>query len=146
MKKLFVTLLLLSTIGALYAAPPKFNVKGKMSITEMSEDESYGRIMDPALSIKVGSVESEYKYLNALRGPNGEQLQCVRLGSCCPFESKNAFFGSAMLDEWEITYEGLSEPIIIYLNGYDYDEPKCPVGLSIAENEEAPTEILMMAI
>lgn len=66
--------------------------------------------------------------LNALAGPNGEKVAYERLGSCCPFKTKNAVFGdSGMLDKYEITIEGSSKKIILYLNMYDSETLQVPV-------------------
>ena len=99
-----------------------------MNLTAMSEDKSYGITQEK--SIKVGSIENEYKYINALTGPNGEIIKASRLMSCCPFKSKNKPEGNAYLDVWQITYQGLQEPITIYLSSYDFDNPKCIKGLN----------------
>ncbi|MEQ1587867.1 MAG: hypothetical protein ABL895_18420, partial [Cyclobacteriaceae bacterium] len=91
-------------------------------------NKSYG--FKPKTSIKVGSVRNEYAYIAQLTGPNGEEIKANRVGSGWPVKSNNAPLGKAQLDKWEIKYEGLVEPIIIYLNGYDYEQPKCPMGLN----------------
>lgn len=96
-------------------------------LKEVSDDSKYG--YKPKKNIKVGSISNEYVYVAQLTGPNGEQIQANRRGSCCAVKSKNAPFGMASLDIWEIRYEGLEEPIVIYINGYDFDDPRCPVGL-----------------
>ena len=100
-----------------------------MRLDEISVDKKYGYKASARKAIKVGFVKNEYKFINALTGPNGEQITAQRLGSCCGFKSKAAAFGNAYLDRWEITYDGLGEPIILYLNAYDYEKPKCPAGL-----------------
>lgn len=61
----------------------------------------------------------ERAYLDRLTGPNGEEISYKRTGSCCQFETENGFMGGGMLDTYEVTYEGLEEPIILYLNMYD---------------------------
>lgn len=100
----------------------------RIIIEEISTDKSYG--FKPKTNIKVGSVRNEYAFIAQLTGPNGEEITANRLGSGWDVKSKNSPFGKAPLDKWEIKYDGLKEPIIIYLNGYDYEKPKCPVGLS----------------
>ncbi|MDQ3536450.1 MAG: hypothetical protein M3421_12585, partial [Bacteroidota bacterium] len=94
----------------------------------VSTDKSYG--FKPKTYIKVGSVRNEYAFVAQLIGPNGEEISAKRLGSGWNVKSKNSPFGKAPLDKWEIKYEGLEKPIVIYLNGYDYEKPKCPIGLS----------------
>lgn len=100
----------------------------RIIIKEISLDKNYG--FKPKNNIKVGSVRNEYAYIAQLTGPNGEEITARRIGSGWPVKSKNAPFGKAQLDKWEITYEGLDKPIFIYLNGYEFEEPKCPMGLN----------------
>ncbi|MBN1184617.1 MAG: hypothetical protein JXB49_20155 [Bacteroidales bacterium] len=47
-----------------------------MKLTAMSEDKSYGITQEK--SIKVGSIENEYKYINALTGPARADMLSVR--------------------------------------------------------------------
>jgi len=100
----------------------------RIILTEISTDKSYGT--KPKTNIKVGSISNEYAFIAQLTGPNGEEIIARRIGSGWPVKSKSSPFGKAMLDKWEITYEGLNEPIVLYLNGYDYKKPKCPMGLN----------------
>lgn len=100
----------------------------RIILHEISTDKAYGT--KPKTNIKVGSISNEYAFIAQLTGPNGEEITARRLGSGWPVKSKSSPFGKAMLDKWEITYDGLKEPIFLYLNGYDYQKPKCPVGLN----------------
>jgi hypothetical protein len=111
-----------------------------MKLTDVSTDKNYGYESKQKTSIKVGKIENERAYLNALLGPNGESIQYNRIGSCCAFKSKTAAFGEGFLDKYEIYYHGLTKPIILYLNGYDYETPKCPVGFTFktADKIEIP--------
>jgi len=108
----------------------EFYEDGSMKLFEVSTDEKYGFKPNHKSSIKVGEVENEQAYLKALRGPNGEQVQFRRISSCCKFKSKTAAFGSGFLDKYEVFYQGLTQPIILYLNGYDYETPKAPIGFT----------------
>lgn len=99
----------------------------RIIIQEVSTDKSYG--FKPKTNIKVGSVSNEYAFIAQLTGPNGEEVTANRIGSGWEVKSKNSPFGKAPLDKWQIKYEGLAEPIFIYLNGYDFEKPKCPMGL-----------------
>jgi hypothetical protein len=94
-------------------------------LTEVSDDESYGYSEKNAIQVG-GKIESGAKneglFLNALLGPNGEDVKYRRLGSCCSVKSRNAIFGNSVpLDRYEVTYEGLSTPIFLYINMYDSD-------------------------
>lgn len=107
----------------------------RVVIKEISTDKSYG--FKPKKSIKVGSIRNEYTFIAQLTGPNGEEITANRLGSGWAVKSRKAPFGKALLDKWELKYDGLEEPIIIYLNGYDYEAPKCPIGLNFRKNGTA---------
>ncbi len=64
-------------------------------------------------------VASERRYLAALRGPGGETVRFERLGSCCQFRTPNGPEGTGLLDVYEVTYDGLARPVLLYLNMYD---------------------------
>lgn len=98
----------------------------------ISDDPTYA--YDQKNAVKVGGVGSgptnERRYLNALLGPNGETVSYSRLGSCCQVPSKNGLMGYAMLDIYEIKYNGLDKPINIYINMYDPGILKAPKGFT----------------
>lgn len=101
-------------------------------LTAVSDDATYG--YTEKNPIKVGTekgevkASGEYLFMNALTGPNGEDITFRRLGSCCSFKSPHGFLGSGLLDRFEVKYEGLKEPIILYLNMYDPGVVKAPKG------------------
>jgi hypothetical protein len=88
--------------------------------------------------VKVGGVKeregpiNQRRYLSSLAGPNGEVLSFHRRGSCCPYPSDNAFGTHALLDVYEVTYEGLKKPILIYISLYDYETLYIPKGFTKA--------------
>lgn len=125
--KMLLSILLIFSIASTSLAQER-TIDERIILHEISTDKSYGT--KPKTNIKVGSISNEYAYIAQLTGPNGEGITARRLGSGWPVKSKSSPFGKAMLDKWEITYEGLGEPIYLYLNGYDYQKPKCPMGLS----------------
>ena len=98
----------------------------------ISDDPTYA--YDQKNAVKVGGVGSgptnERRYLNALLGPNGESVTYSRLGSCCQVPSKNGLMGYAVLDIYEIKYDGLEKPIRLYLNMYDPGILKAPKGFT----------------
>lgn len=128
------TILSVSLLLLLFINVHAQDIDERVIIKEVSTDKSYG--FKPKTNIKVGSIRNEYAYIAQLTGPNGEEVTAVRLGSGWPVKSKNSPFGKAMLDKWEIKYEGLEKPIIIFLNGYDYEQPKCPKGLSFRKSSK----------
>lgn len=101
---------------------------------EVSKDKTYG--YTEGNPIKVGGVKNnegplnERRFLDVLAGPEGEILSYNRQGSCCPFPSENGFMGNGLLDIYEITWKGQDEPVILYINMYDYEPLKVPVGFT----------------
>lgn len=77
----------------------------------------------------------ERAYLNKLTGPGGEKVTYSRSGSCCEFETPNGILGGGLLDMYEVSYEGLEEPVILYFNMYDPHpgEIKVPKGFKLAK-------------
>ncbi|HLW31912.1 MAG TPA: hypothetical protein VKX40_06600 [Aequorivita sp.] len=117
----------------------KANLKNNQTfeITEISTDPKYG--LSEKNPVQVGGVDkqegplNERRFLNALAGPNGEEVSYFRAGSCCPIKSKNDPFGlgSVMLDNYRVTWKGAKDTISIYINMYDYGTLKAPVGFTI---------------
>lgn len=103
-------------------------------INQYATDETYGYTEKNPIMVgkEGGGPKDQRRFLNALAGPNGEQIRYQRLGSCCGFYTKNGLFGdSGMLDMYEVTYEGLDKPIIFYINMYDSDVLQVPVGFTL---------------
>jgi hypothetical protein len=105
-------------------------------IKEVSTDETYG--YTPENAVEVGGVKdsegplNERRYLNALTGPNGQEISYFRAGSCCPVPSENAYIsGRAILDNYRVTWEGSKDTVSIYINMYDSSPLKAPKGLSL---------------
>jgi len=135
--KIFLPLLLAAALLTASCSNTKnmaaTNASGAFTLTVFSTDSTYG--YSAANPIKVGGTEkgpaNERKFLNALAGPNGETIRYERLGSCCPFDSPNGFMGGGLLDKYEIKWSGQAKPVILYINMYDYDALKVPVGFTV---------------
>lgn len=104
-------------------------------LKEISDDETYG--YTEKNPIMVGGVKSsegplnERRFLNALMGPDGEEVEYVRKGSCCPFTTPNGFINNGgLLDRYEVTYQGLAKPVYVYINMYDFGILKAPKGFT----------------
>jgi hypothetical protein len=94
------------------------------------EPSGYG--YTPEDPIKVGGgPQGEREYLRFLRGPQGQPLSFQRRGSCCGFKDPSLPLGGGMLDMYEVTYEGLEEPVTLYLDMYRREEPRAPTGFSL---------------
>lgn len=104
-------------------------------VSEYSDDPTYG--YTEKNPIKVGGVSegplNERRFLNALMGPNGEAITYSRLGSCCHFKTKKGFNGIGLLDMYKVAYKGLDKEIILYINMYDSELLKIPVGFKKKE-------------
>ncbi len=106
-----------------------------MIILGVSNDKTYGYTQENP--IKVGGYsekdgpDNERRYLNSIYGPNGEIIGYTREGSCCSFRTLNGMEGFGLLDRFKISYEGLKEPVILYLNMYDHELPKVPFGFTV---------------
>lgn len=124
------------TAGGTYGSP---KVKQELydeytfKITQFSLDSTYGYTQ--ANPINVGGTQSgplnERRFLNALVGPNGQTIEYSRQGSCCHFKTKNSEGGIGLLDIYNINYKGLSKSITLYINMYDSDTLKVPVGFML---------------
>ncbi len=114
-----------------------------MKLDAISEDASYGYTEDKPIMVggKKEGANNQLKFLSALLGPNGEKVRFSRVGSCCPVKSKNALVGDmGVLNKFQVTYSGLKKPIILFINGYDYDknQVKCPKGFTYFTTETLP--------
>lgn len=107
------------------------------ALNEISNDPTYGH--SEKNPIQVGGVDkqsgplNERRFLNALAGPNGEEVTYFRSGSCCSIKSKNdpLGFGRVMLDNYRVTWKGAKDTVSIYINMYDYGVLKAPKGFTI---------------
>lgn len=101
-----------------------------IQLSSVAKSAKYGYSKKNA--IKVGTIPNEYVYLALLRAPNGEKVTYVREGTCCQFPTTNSPFGKGLIDVWVITMpDGKQKKL--YINGYDYEDPKCPKGFSIGK-------------
>lgn len=104
----------------------------------ISEDETYGYTQ--ANPVCVGGVKNsegplnERRFLNALLGPNGEEIEYTRRGSCCPFTTPNGMIGnSGMLDIYVVKYKsnGQEKIVNLFINMYDFGKLMAPKGFTI---------------
>jgi hypothetical protein len=93
----------------------------------ISTDPTYG--YDPDNPVKVGGwifegPARERLFLDNLLGPQGEAISYYREGSID--------HGDVILDVYHIEYADLVEPIILYIDMYNWEEPSAPVGFTCA--------------
>lgn len=147
MKKtvLFIALLLLitscistkSTLKNVDAnAPvPKLLKDNTFLITKYSKDKKYGYNKDYPINVFYRNTWNETinqeRFLKSLTGPKGEKITFLKLESCCPFPTKKSEMGAGLLDVYEIKWEGLEKPILLYLNIYEKGDLLVPVGFGL---------------
>lgn len=114
---------------------PSLSNNNTFILTEYSKDKKYGYDKDYPINVFYISTRDETinqeRFLNALAGPNGEQISYTKVESCCPFPTKRSDMGAGFLDVYEVRWEGQKKPIQLYLNIYEKGALLVPVGLSI---------------
>lgn len=103
-------------------------------ITKYASDKKYGYNQDYPVNVGFTSLadgtNNEVRFLNALAGPKGEKIKFALKSSCCPFPTKKGDVGAATIDIFEITWEGLSKPITLYIEKFEKGELMIPVGFT----------------
>lgn len=102
-------------------------------LDSISVDDTYGYSSSNPIHVGGNFLEgarNQRRFLNALLGPDNQLVTYHRRGSCCGFISKNGMDGFGLLDVYEVSYEGLSKPIVLYLNLYDYGILRAPKGFT----------------
>ncbi|WP_264563848.1 2-dehydro-3-deoxyphosphooctonate aldolase [Flavobacterium sp. N3904] len=117
------------------APVPVLGKNNTFVITEYSKDKRYGYDKDYPINIyyrgtKNDTINQKY-FLKALAGPKGEKITYTKLENCCPFPTKNSDVGAGFLDVYELQWEGLKKPVLLYLNIYERGLLMVPVGLSL---------------
>ncbi len=101
-----------------------------LDIVEKAPDNKYALDGDHPVLVGEKSVANQRRYIASLAGPNGEELIFHRRGSCCPYESENGLMGSALVDVYEVSYQGLKKPILLYISFYDEGPLYIPHGFT----------------
>lgn len=107
------------------------------AVLEVSTDPEYGATQKKPVCVggtDTKGVRNQQRYLNALRGPQGQEISYRRRGSCCPFKTPNGLIeGMGMLDIYELTWAGNEKPVLLYVNLYDEGPLRAPVGLTVIQ-------------
>lgn len=110
--------------------------RGSMSLSQAARDGRYG--YSAAVPVPVGGgldegAERTYRFLNALRGPDGTPIKYSRVGTCCPFRTpRSPFGGEAVLEVYQITIVERGETKRLYFDWYDEGDVLIPLGLTAA--------------
>ena len=114
------------------------NENNTFIISEFSKDRKYGYDKDYPINIFFESTRNEtinqQRFLNALAGPNGEQITYTKLESCCPFPTKRSAMGAGLLDVYQLRWKDQKNPVTLYLNIYEKGVLMVPVGLTLKKN------------
>jgi hypothetical protein len=101
-----------------------YGVSLENSQCPVSTDKTYGTMPDNPIKTGGGNREGparELAYLNNLRGGSGQGTRFRRLGS-----NRNS---ESILDIYEFWYDGMPKPVRLYLDEYNWEDPKAPFGL-----------------
>jgi len=110
------------------------NYSNILNLPKNSTDKTYGFSGDNPIKVGTGlkgGPANQRAFLNLLRDSHGNIITYERMGSCCDYESKNGFFGTAKSDIYEITYldkTGNVKKVNLHISFYDYEEPMIPIG------------------
>ncbi len=103
--------------------------------TEFSSDKKYGYDKDYPINLFYKNTKNDSinqpRFLKALAGPNGEEIKYKKIETCCPFPTKKSEMGVGLLDVYEITWEGQTKPVRLYLNIFSKGYLKIPVGFTL---------------
>ena len=145
---LFLSLILITTTSCVStkstlknvddnAPTPTLTNENTFILTQYSKDQKYGYDSDYPINVFYKNTKDEninaQRFLDALAGPNGEKITYTKLESCCPFPTKRHEMGAGFLDIYEVTWDGKSTPIKLYLNIYEKGYLLVPIGLSIKQ-------------
>jgi hypothetical protein len=117
------------------AKMPALSKEKTFVIVAISKDKKYGYDQDYPVNLGFLPYQTAemnvQRYFGALTGPKGEKLSYTKVDTCCPFPSKRNDMGAGLLDVYEVTWQGLAEPVRIYVNLYEKGEIVAPYGFGI---------------
>lgn len=116
------------------AVSPGLLDKNTYQLIEKATYKKYGFDQDYPVNLGFGLLHeresNKEKYLNALRGPNGEEITYSYDQSCCPFPTNTSELGGGLLDIYRISWEGNQKPLFLYINIYEKGKVLIPLGLT----------------
>ena len=96
----------------------------------VADEAEFATTKEHAVQVGGGAVTvaaRERRYLDALRGPEGQPVQYKRLNS------ERGPDQQTILDRYEVSYPGLEKPLYLFLDAYHYDDAlKAPKGFTCA--------------
>lgn len=101
-----------------------------LRLTTKSPDKTYGFTQNNPVKVGTGpegGPANQRLYLDLLRDAQGKPIRYKRIQSCCAHNSEYGFMGTALLDEYEISYFDSKNKLrvaTVFMSFYDYDEPQ----------------------
>lgn len=108
----------------------------QFEVTGVATDKTYGYSQHNP--IKVGGfaegrgADHRDHFLRLLRGPDGQSVSYISNGFCCAFRTDNSAEPLGYLEVVLVTYKGIGNPAILYLDNVNFEAPKAPVGFTVA--------------
>ena len=96
-------------------------------LCQVSTDSNYGTRIEHPIAVGGGSMSGparQRRYLDALRGPDGQVVRYTRAGVTFGPDKEET-----VIDRYQVTYDGLDQPMTLYLDMYHFTELKAPAGL-----------------
>jgi len=133
--KNIIPIILLISLGWQSCSQPKMLDAFTFQLNGISNDPTYGYTENNPIKVGVRGNEpkiNEFRYINALKGPDGEEIIFRELGDCwkkiSSKRSKKKILGQIKI--YEVTYDSLSRPIILFINNYEYKPLYAPIGFT----------------
>ena len=101
-----------------------------ITIKGIAKDPEYGYSSEKAIRTGGPGSNKQKRYLNKLRGPNGELIQYKRTGRCGAYKYASAPFGQAIIDCYAVRYEGLEESVTLFVDLYREEALYAPNGFT----------------
>jgi len=119
-----MTSALRATLFVAVVLSPAICVAQTPPVCSISSDPEFGKTVEKAVPIGGGAAviaARQRRYLDALRGPQGQPLQ---FGTRTTTRTPNA-----IIDVYPVSYEG-GQPFQLHLNSYRFGTPQAPQGLT----------------
>jgi hypothetical protein len=129
--KLSIVVLSFLLSSYLIIEEPKFTIKG------ISSDKKYGYIEEKPIKVGGGTTAGyHFFFLKHLRGPNGEALDVIRIGSCGSYpnpDSSLTKYDEGVLTCFSINCPSFKRPKTLYFDKYRTGDLYIPKDLTWKE-------------